>query len=807
MAEPDGILYDGFVEHRVKTGETLASIAEKNGLTWRDVARFNFGTDVPADVNRCLHEFTGCTKRTADGKNYVFTDADEPGIIYIPKSSDRLTLATGKRHRIRTKRPVLYGRADLETVDELGHRAGDVDLILRSVDGLPDVSLHTNAKGYGSVTKIRAGRYRVFRANGEPTYLFEAAQTDGRPGSADELQEAIIDTRHQARAITRVVVARDASPEERKQRGLLRKVYERKAEPTTFAGRGDETSGDSRRSGRYCHDNLALAAGWTAKFKDLNLKALSGTVMRGFLKDYHPKALARGYCVLVLTPTTRVLVVMSSQGQEEGRFEVLEEVTTRGLLGAYAVFEQVSRTTFVDMATMRQVVEVPGNDDMVSIEAITSDPQRVQALLDRHASEVKILYYAPTAQQLGYLGLMGGTGRLEDYGHDQEVNRSIHERNLAVCQSIKTCYDAYLSQYIEKVEKTTDEDALRKLGPPRAPYEMPTPAGATDEQMTGIFNSINSSEFRAWVAIAHQLDRFANRLSQGYPFLRIKPKFVATPKNINKIKNYLRPGLPDISEKIPVEVEFEMNIDIQLVDGEFEVVTKGDALIKGKVKLDGVVKKLTKRGVPVEVAYKKSLGNPEKQVVTVKISKFQVEMDTVGKTKLSVQAADGVWLDSEMNTRSGMFGIGVTLKGKDLAPKMRGRSKFLDKWADRVEGVEVQVQVGLVGTREETILAVVSNAPGFFERRSLDELFGKDTHWVDLTLDEQHNLAALGWYAAIWDSKYHVDKDKLPTSVSKRRDELSDIEKVAIVHLGFYAYEDYRKLIDQAVGRFSDYDY
>ncbi len=52
------------------------------------------------------------------------------------------------------------------------------------------------------------------------------------------------------------------------------------------------------------------------------------------------------------------------------------------------------------------------------------------------------------------------------------------------------------------------------------------------------------------------------------------------------------------------------------------------------------------------------------------------------------------------------------------------------------------------------MLAVVSNAPGFFERRNLDELFHPKTQWNDLTLVEQRNLIILGWHADAWDGKY-----------------------------------------------------
>lgn len=72
------------VEHKVKTGETFAKIASGSGLSERDLATFNFGGAEPAELDACLRDQVGCTKKGADG-HYVFDDTDEPGIVYVPK--------------------------------------------------------------------------------------------------------------------------------------------------------------------------------------------------------------------------------------------------------------------------------------------------------------------------------------------------------------------------------------------------------------------------------------------------------------------------------------------------------------------------------------------------------------------------------------------------------------------------------------------------------------------------------------------------------------------------------------------------
>lgn len=806
MSEP--VIYGDYEEHLVRDGETLASVAEKHGLTWQQLARFNFQTDKPEEINVALREVVGCTQRTKDGKNYIFSDSDVPGILLIPKDRKPLPLKTGKPYRVQVKAAELHSRLDLHSVDELGHSLGKVELLLRSTEGHPDVKVTTNKKGYGSVNKLRAGEYKVLLADGSAALLFDPGEDKSKDD--DSLKEAVLHTRHNRDAIARIVIPKTAKKEELEQRALQQKIYEQTPTENKLGGQGQETAGPSRRSQRFCADNLALAAGWRNNFKEVDLPRLSKDVLKGYLEDYHPSALGRGYFVLALIPSERNLVFINSEGEVEGQFAVREDANLRALIGAYALFENVKGTLFVDMASMSHHIGLQDQQGIFDIEAIVEVPDMLRSRIDEHGNEMRVIYYTPTAKQLAFFALEGGTGRLEDYSTNEDRNESIHDRNLAVCETVQTAYRSYIHGYIERVKATANEDALRKLGPPKSPCEMPAPIGANDTQLAEVFHAVHSNaEFDAWLAIAHQLDRFANRLSQGYPFFRFKPKFTASHATINKISKFLRPGVVQLSEKSPVqaEFEFELQCDLQLVDGEFEVVTKGDVLIKGKVKLDETVKKVTGSGVPVEISAKQSLGNPDKRTLTVKLGPFTIESDTVGKNKLAVQRG-AVNLEAEVNSTTGMFGTGITIKGKDLAQKMKGKGAFFDRWAPYVETIEVQFQLGFVGTREETVLAVVSNAPGFFERRSIKELFDPKTQWVDLSLAEHRALVVLGWCGRTWDGKYNKPFDgQLPASVDKDRDALSDEEKVAIVHLGFFAYEDYKKQFKNSAHEFADYSY
>jgi len=90
-------------EHRVKSGETLESIARANGMTWQELARFNWQTTAPCEVNNKLRTVVGATRRSRASQFYAFDNADDPGIILIPKHWRADVLETGRVHTIRVR--------------------------------------------------------------------------------------------------------------------------------------------------------------------------------------------------------------------------------------------------------------------------------------------------------------------------------------------------------------------------------------------------------------------------------------------------------------------------------------------------------------------------------------------------------------------------------------------------------------------------------------------------------------------------------------------------------------------------------
>ena len=95
--------------HEVVAGESLASIAQANGMTENELNIFNFGTTVPEEINWYLEHRVKCKKQTHDHMNWMFTTESPRLFIYLPaaKSSDkpprgtpgsRSPLATGPDH-------------------------------------------------------------------------------------------------------------------------------------------------------------------------------------------------------------------------------------------------------------------------------------------------------------------------------------------------------------------------------------------------------------------------------------------------------------------------------------------------------------------------------------------------------------------------------------------------------------------------------------------------------------------------------------------------------------------------------------
>jgi hypothetical protein len=75
--------------YKVLSSDSWWTLAEKPGplaagLSALDLCYFNFRTRKPTEINWYLRNKVGCKTATSDGKNFKFSMADNPGIVYLP---------------------------------------------------------------------------------------------------------------------------------------------------------------------------------------------------------------------------------------------------------------------------------------------------------------------------------------------------------------------------------------------------------------------------------------------------------------------------------------------------------------------------------------------------------------------------------------------------------------------------------------------------------------------------------------------------------------------------------------------------
>lgn len=651
---------------------------------------------------------------------------------------------------------------DLQTVDEFGHRLGEKTIILTYPDG-KEKEVVTDEKGYHREKRVPKGKIAVILPDGTPAKM----------KSEDEEWDAVIDSEKIKYAIVNIIVDHGAPEQAKKQKGKNRKLYRRvpkkknDLEKEKIASRnrvfdpdsgeftGDDKQVLPRRFACVARDNLSLAAGDVSKSPSNFFKVLSE-----WLADYFPVAHERGYIVYVLRENE--LLTCDSKGKELGKCRVIAELEGR-LFGAYSTFAEKTGPIFVDMVNQKYGITEKGKTEAIGLEEIVDDPDLMVKIHEDNLSKVKILYCLPTSRELTALAVLGGTGELEDYGQDQAQNDRIHKRNLAVINTIQESYFAYISGYVRMVQgkdefedkkknkrKVENENDLRELGPPREPYVFPPPAGATEKQVEELRNdNVKHSSIRAWQAIAERLANFAGEIPEGSFFLSIKGE-------TDKMGN---PESPIINGG-SVRINFYLENDLT------PVMMKPETEVKLGGEVEKNIKTKTGKAVKVGFAYEGKVNDKgqfdESYKVKAGAGEIEISRGGDGKLEFGLGKVGGVY--SEMSRKSAQFGMG-------------GYFAF---------GENQKIYIGLhfQGLKDDTLLAFTCRGvPGFFQRRSIDELLSPRTQWGDLRLDEVKALEAIGFTQKTWDSRYESSAQP-PQSIKKSFDDLTPDQKCAAVVLG-----------------------
>jgi hypothetical protein len=216
--------------HKVKSGDTPASIAAAAGMDWRKLAKFNWGTDAPKEINARLRDDVGCTKKTTDGRNYLLDDTDNPGVIYIPSEWTQ-TLQPGQTHAIHVRR----AKGILITLEnEEGLRLPEVGYRVAFDDGTE----RTGQLGQNGMAMVSAPSTGIFQVTypDEVDILAKSLAACVRKGLDDRKTDQIFRLfTHDRPVVARAVAAYDRYFNDYTGNGFVEDLYQEFTEPEALA--------------------------------------------------------------------------------------------------------------------------------------------------------------------------------------------------------------------------------------------------------------------------------------------------------------------------------------------------------------------------------------------------------------------------------------------------------------------------------------------------------------------------------------------------------------------------------------------
>ena len=641
---------------------------------------------------------------------------------------------------------------ELQTVNPAGLAIGNIELILHhQLELTSNIELTTDSDGYWNGENTPSGIYDVLYSDGTP--VMEQLER--------EETAVTIDTSLVGRFLSRIIIDRAFDEEQRENFENHQRNYRRSSENQegTLESRGGEDEVQPRRALYYTTDNLALVAGWNSTKQSVDINKLLD-ILDEWLHDYYPIVTRRGYMVnIILFDDIRLY---DDNKNLKGSFIPQNEII--GAFGAYSSFQH-QEGYFLDMTNHYGGLLIQDHEEEsyeIAQLMSESEAQLYNSLVSSMGNKIEIVYRTPDARWLYALCLTGGMGQFENYTSTSGINNRIHQRNMAVARTIHDGYPAILEDYNRRVEACTSSDEIRRLGPPPEPYQFPMPVGATLEQYRDLLNELGTNSFRAWVTISQKLDVLAGRIPDGTLIFRVK----------FSLSERVEAGSTSPYD----EVKVEWNYDIT----EHGVFQKRSVSNTAGVQIGGGP---PNRQFGVGMNQEMDLESGEaKTTVNAKFNDWGIEMSDDGSQKVTGPFG----LSSEGNLRTGEFGFGSAYSTHDLFRLLResqGEEVAEDAFRN-VPNAELYLGLHFQGVREDNVLAVISRAPGFFERRSLTNLLAQTTQWTDLNLDEKTHLETLGWHMDLWDRKYVLPISEFPESTRTDAYQLSARERIAIVHLG-----------------------
>jgi len=532
----------------------------------------------------------------------------------------------------------------------------------------------------------------------------------------------------------------------------------------------------------YAIDNLALSAGWDKGKNTPDIDNLCEEITPVF-KCIAP-TIGKNWNLYLIQDN--IMTYYDSEGEFKYKFQL--NTVLRGKVGAYTLFQVDNDLYTAGMYDMTTGLNDPTTKSKISIEEIIVGEEGKKVYKDSlylyngareivGIKKVPVLYLAPANwAQWTAVAYHAGSGILDEYIGDDDYNENAHERNLRVIDTCNAFYRGEINKYIEKVkaiEPKLGENAVRKLGPPPEPYRFPIPLTARkapiaqknwDLKLASKMGEC--STYFAWLAITNKLwdinlmrwKSTEARHSEGNIFLRIKLTVEPNAGELlDKASDWLLFGHLSTYEKAGYEFTFDAGTDGVTTGHKktLSVVENGGIKIPGKVDL----------GLGRTIEIDTSGAGDNKMIYNIDAGGYGVSFTPNGAFAMKGPAgplpinATSHW---DPDKASGGYGITFSIPG--------------------VGGV----YIGLEHTNIKmgTLLAYTSGAPGFFEKKSCDDLV--KTFWNGLTLQETAKLQVLGWNQDLWDFMEFLDfNNDFPSSTKSSLSSLKIEERIAAIHLGF----------------------
>lgn len=524
-----------------------------------------------------------------------------------------------------------------------------------------------------------------------------------------------------------------------------------------------------KRLTHYAIDNLVVAAGWNDSTNTPNIDKLCDQLEDVIRVAVNPK-LGKKWNVYLIQGTK--MSYYDSGGGFKHKFSLSQGPT--GLVGSYTLFEINGKAYTVgiyDHTSALGSVKTAEGQIGVNDLIIGEDEKKkyIESFMEidkvrkrLNFKKLPVFVLSPSSKDSwGNVTWRAGSGLLDNYVGDEAYNKKAHWRNLKVIKAYNVFYRGDLNKYVGKlkaISKTANEDAIRKLGPPPEPYRFPMPLKPTPAQERELREKLtNVTSYHAWTEIsqkiwdiqAHRWPTQAARHREGQLFFRAKFTFEPSIKaKINQLRDKYMLGHISSYKTIKLEWNFDIGSDgIKTGKSRTVVFKKEGQLNAPKVALGG--------GSEVEIDEK----GGKKVTIKGNFMGYGAEVSSDGDHKMT-----GKWgsvATGNMKKMDGGMGLTVGLPG--------------------VGGIYLGVH--FTSIRPESLLVILTNSPGFFERKSPDTLVR--TFWKDLTYLETRKLDLLEWKPEVWDVKDILNYSQLPGTTRTPYDKLEYNKRIAAMHLGF----------------------